>query len=279
VRPEKVSVKEMQSTDAVVVMTGAAGGLGGAMTRGLLEAGRRVVAIDIEATRDAIAVLETDAAKLGAGERLHCVTADIRSEADCERAVASARERFGAVHALVNNAGIGMSALSLDAQDCKVPFYELPADFWRTLFDINVNGSFLMARAVAPHLVAQGWGRIINVTTGLFTMVRGGFTPYGPAKAAMEAATAAWSEEFAGTGITVNALLPGGAADTSMVPHESVADRSTLVAPRKMVAPVVWLTSPAADGVTGIRIIGNDWDSAAPAADNLAKCARAGWKK
>jgi hypothetical protein len=64
-----------------------------------------------------------------------------------------------------------------------------------------------------------------------------------------------------------------------MVPHESVADRSTLVAPRKMVAPVVWLTSPAADGVTGIRIIGNDWDSAAPAADNLAKCARAGWKK
>jgi NAD(P)-dependent dehydrogenase (short-subunit alcohol dehydrogenase family) len=269
----------MQSTDAVVVMTGAAGGLGGAMTRGLLEAGRRVVAIDIEAARDAIAVLETDAAKLGAGERLHCVTADIRSEADCERAVASARERFGAVHALVNNAGIGMSALSLDAQDCKVPFYALPADFWRTLFDINVNGSFLMARAVAPHLVAQGWGRIINVTTGLFTMVRGGFTPYGPAKAAMEAATAAWSEEFAGTGITVNALLPGGAADTSMVPHESVADRSTLVAPRKMVAPVVWLTSPAADGVTGIRIIGNDWDAAAPAADNLAKCARAGWKK
>jgi 3-oxoacyl-[acyl-carrier protein] reductase len=182
------------------------------------------------------------------------------------------------VHALVNNAGIGMSALSVDAQDCKVPFYALPAEFWRTLFDINVNGSFLMARAVAPHLVAQGFGRIVNVTTGVFTMVRGGFTPYGPAKAAMEAATAAWSDEFAGTGVTVNALLPGGAADTAMVPHASVADRSTLVAPGKMVAPVVWLTSPASDGVNGMRIIGNDWDADASAAENLAKSARAGWR-
>lgn len=269
----------MQSTDAVVVMTGAAGGLGGAMTRGLLQAGRRVVAVDIEATRDAMTVLAADAAALGTAGRLQCVIADIRSESDCERTVATARERFGTVHALVNNAGIGMSALSLDAQDCKVPFYEVPAAFWRSLFDVNVNGSFLMARAVAPHLVAQGWGRIVNVTTGLFTMVRGGFTPYGPAKAAMEAATAAWSEEFAGSGITVNALLPGGAADTSMVPHESVADRSTLVAPGKMVAPAVWLTSAASDGVTGIRIIGNDWDAGAPDADNLAKCTRAGWKK
>ena len=269
----------MLADDAVVVMTGAAGGLGGAMTRGLLRAGRRVVAVDVATARDSIAMLEADARALGAQDRLHCAIADIRSEADCEHAVSDARERFGAVHALVNNAGIGMSALSLDAQDCKVPFYELPAEFWRTLFDVNVNGSFLMARAVAPHLVKQGYGRIVNVTTGIFTMVRGGFTPYGPAKAAMEAATAAWSDEFDGTAVTVNALLPGGAADTSMVPHASVADRSTLVAPRKMVAPVVWLTSSASDGVTGMRIIGNDWDESAPASDNLAKSARAGWKR
>jgi 3-oxoacyl-[acyl-carrier protein] reductase len=263
---------------AVVVVTGAAGGLGGAMARGLLVAGRRVIAVDIDSARESIGVLEADAEKLGAQDRLHCVTANIRSETDCERVVKRARERFGSVHALVNSAGIGMSTLSLAAQDGKVPFYEVPPEFWRTMFDTNVNGSFLMARAVAPHLVAQGWGRIINVTTGLGAMVRGGFTPYGPAKAALEAATAAWSEEFAGTGVTVNALLPGGPADTAMIPHASVADRATLVAPRRMVAPVVWLTSAAADGVTGMRIIASDWDADAQAGENLAKSARAGWK-
>jgi NAD(P)-dependent dehydrogenase (short-subunit alcohol dehydrogenase family) len=269
----------MLADDAVVIVTGAGGGLGSVMCQGLLHAGRRVVAIDIAAAQAPLALLEGDATQLGSRDRLHCVTANVRSEADCERAIQSARERFGAVHALVNNAGIGMSALSIDAQDAKLPFYEIPADFWRDLFDTNVNGSFLMARAVAPHLVAQGYGRIINVTTGLFTMVRGGFTPYGPAKAAMEAATAAWSDEFAGTAITVNALLPGGAADTPMVPHASVSDRSTLVAPRMMVAPVVWLTSRASDGVTGVRIIGNDWDPELEPQANLAKSARAGWKK
>ena len=251
----------MTSDDAVVILTGAAGGLGSTMLRGLLAAGRRVVAVDIAGAHAALAALEAEAEQGGTADRLLCVTGSIRSEADCERVVDAARERFGAVHAVVNNAGLGMSALSLEAQDAKLRFFELPADFWRSMFDTNVNGTFLMARAVAPHLVAQGWGRIVNVTTGAFTMIRPGFTPYGPAKAAIDAATAAWSGELAGTGVTVNALLPGGAADTPMVPHASVSDRSTLIAPSVMVAPVVWLTSRASDGVTGHRIIGNDLGS------------------
>jgi len=263
----------------VVLVTGAGGGLGTAMTRGLLQAGRSVVGLDLAAARESLVALEREAALLGVGERFHGVVADIRSEADCERAVAAARERFGALHALVNNAGLGMSAHSLEAQDGKLRFYEMPADFWRAMFDTNVNGSFNMARTVAPHLVAQGWGRVVNVVTGLATMVRGGFTPYGPAKAALEAATAAWAEDLAGTGVTVNALLPGGAADTPMVPHASVGDRSTLIAPRTMVAPVVWLTSPAADRVNGLRIIGRDWDPDVPADANLARSERAGWKR
>jgi len=238
-------------SDAVVIVTGAGGGLGSTMTRGLLAAGRRVVAIDIGAAQPALAALEAEAVQHGVAERLLCVVGSVTSEEDAERAVDAARERFGAVHALVNNAGIGMSAHSLDAQDAKLRFYELPTAFWQSLFETNVNGSFVMARAVVPHLVAQGWGRLINVTTGSFTMVRPGFTPYGPAKAAMEAATAAWSGELEGTGVTVNALLPGGAADTPMVPHASVADRTKLIPPSVMVAPVVWLTSPASDGVTG----------------------------
>jgi NAD(P)-dependent dehydrogenase (short-subunit alcohol dehydrogenase family) len=269
----------MALDNIVVLVTGAGGGLGTAMTCGLLQAGHRVVGLDLAAARESLVALEREAALLGAGERFHGVVADIRSEADCDRAVAAARERFGGLHALVNNAGLGMSAHSLGAQDGKLRFYEMPADFWRAVFDTNVNGSFNMARAVAPHLVEQGWGRIVNVVTGLATMVRGGFTPYGPAKAALEAATAAWAEELAGTGVTVNALLPGGAADTPMVPRASVGDRSTLIAPRTMVAPVVWLTSPAADSVNGLRIIGRDWDPDVAADANLARSERAGWKR
>ena len=269
----------MMPEHSVVLITGAGGGLGTAMTRGLLAAGRCVVGLDIAAASESLANLERDAARLDAADRFYSVVADVRSEADCIRAVAAARERFGTLHALVNNAALGMSAHSLDAQDGKLRFYEISADFWSALFDTNVNGSFNMARSVAPHLVAQGFGRIVNVVTGLMTMTRGGFTPYGPAKAALEAASAAWAEELAGTGVTVNALLPGGAADTAMVPHASVSDRSTLVAPDTMVAPNVWLTSAAADGVTGLRIIGKDWDPGLAADANLARCARAGWKR
>lgn len=265
--------------DAVVIVTGAAGGLGRVMTRGLLAAGRRVCALEIPAAQDALDELARAARADGWRDRLFTLTADIRSEAECARAVEAVRAHFGAVHALINNAGIGMSALSLDAHDRKVPFYAIPPDFWRRLFDTNVNGSFLMAAAVTPLLVEQGWGRLINVVTGLPTMVMPGFTPYGPAKAAMEAATAAWSGELAESGVTVNALLPGGAADTAMVPQALVDDRSTLIAPSVMVAPAVWLTSSESDGFTGHRVIGKDWDPTATSQVNMTKSALAGWRR
>ena len=119
-----------------------------------------------------------------------------------------------------------------------------------------------MAKAVAPHLVKQGLGRIVNITTSHFTMVMDGFSPYGPSKAAMEAATVIWSKDLAGTGVTVNALLPGGAANTRMIPQGDLVDRSTLVQPEVMMAPIVWLMSPRSNGVTGRRIIAKEWDAA-----------------
>ncbi|HEY5341289.1 MAG TPA: SDR family NAD(P)-dependent oxidoreductase, partial [Candidatus Aquilonibacter sp.] len=92
----------MMLENIVVLVTGAGGGLGTAMTRGLLQAGRSVVGLDLAAARESLVALEREAALLGVGERFHGVVADIRSEADCERAVAAARERFGALHALVH---------------------------------------------------------------------------------------------------------------------------------------------------------------------------------
>ena len=132
-----------------------------------------------------------------------------------------------------------------------------------------------MARAAAPHLIAQGWGRIVNVVTSYTTMLK--YTPYGAAKAMLEAATVVWANDLAGTGVTVNALLPGGPADTAMVPVKLVPDRSRLVRPEAMVGPAVWLTSPSSDGVTGHRFIGQDWDLRSSDDANFARAKRAGW--
>ena len=249
--------------DAVVIVTGAGGGLGGAMARGLLAAGRRVVAVDHEPGKAGLDALTRDASASGAVERLFVAFADVRTPGDAEAAVTRAVERFGAVHGLVNNAGLGPYRGGSS-------FLEVPVAYWQRLIDTNVNGPYLMTRAVAPHLIAGRWGRIVNVTTSLSTMVMKNMAPYGPAKAALEAASAIWAKEFADAGVTVNVLVPGGAADTAMVPVETSPDRSALISPQVMVAPLVWLTSDDAGGTTGRRIIAKGWDRNAQIDANLA---------
>jgi len=167
------------------------------------------------------------------------------------------------VHGLVNNAGIAVTDEELaSGRARRRRFYEHDADGWRRVIDTNVNGSFQMAKAIAPALIAQGWGRIVIVTTSYTTMQLDGFSPYGPSKAALEAATVVWSKDLANTGVTVNALVPGGAGNTRMVPHDEMPDRSKLVQPDVMMAPIVWLMSAASDGVTGRRFVASQWDPA-----------------
>jgi 3-oxoacyl-[acyl-carrier protein] reductase len=109
-------------------------------------------------------------------------------------------------------------------------------------------------------MLQQRWGRIVNISMNYETMRRAGFSPYGPSKAAVESATIIWARELAGTGVTVNALLPGGATLTGMIPAGvSQMVRSSLIDPRVMVAPLLWLASSASDGVTGRRLIANRW--------------------
>ena len=265
--------------NATVIVTGAAGGLGRAMTAGLLAAGRSVVAVDIEAARSALNSMVEDAGRAGAGDRIAPILGDVCSEDDCARVVREAISRFGAVDVLVNNAGLGMGSIGNEAFTTGLRFYEIPQRGWRSLIDTNVTGPFLMASAIAPHLIANGWGRIINITTSYQTMLKAKWSPYGPSKAALEAASAIWSTDLEGTGVSVNVLVPGGAADTALVPWEVVKDRSNLVEPSVMVAPVVWLTSRDSDGVTGKRVIGKDWNPADAIAANVARAVSpAAWR-
>jgi len=81
-----------------------------------------------------------------------------------------------------------------------MPFWEADPDVWRMVVDTNVNGVFLMTRAVIPHMLRRISGRIINVSINQETMRRRGFSPYGPSKAALESMSVIWAQELAGTG-------------------------------------------------------------------------------
>ena len=157
-----------------------------------------------------------------------------------------------------------MSTVREDHMKNPVGIEEVAPEVWDRFVAVNLSGAWYMTRAAVPGMKRGGWGRIIDVTTSFFTMLRGKFHPYGPVKAGLEAMAAGHAKEFADDGITVNVVVPGGPADTPMVPQSSGFRRSDLIPPAKMTHPIVWLCSAAADGVTGNRYVASLWDETAP---------------
>ena len=259
----------------VVLVTGANGGLGRAMVAGLLEAGAKVAAMCRAETED----LRGQLRQRGLSRDVEIFAGDVSREDDCQAAVKRTVDRFGQLDALVNNAAKGMNAVRPDYMLQTPRFWEITPAVWREMFEINVTGVFLLSQAARGQLTASQSGRIINVTTGLPTMMRTGYSPYGPSKAAVEAMTAGWAGDLAGTHVTANVLIPGGAADTPIIPVSTTPDRSGLVAPEKMVPPLLWLVSRASDGVTGRRYIATKWDASLPASEAAPQAgAAAGWQ-
>ena len=167
-------------SNRVVIITGGAGGMGTVMTLALLEDGAWVAVVDNQEERvQAMARSTAGVADEGA---LITLTADITKTDDCERVTNAVLDRFGRVDALVNAAGIGMQTVRSNYMSEPVRFWEVEPERWQAVMDVNWKGAFLMARAVTPHLVKQGSGRIVNVTTSLDTMFRGAYTPYGMSK-------------------------------------------------------------------------------------------------
>ena len=242
-------MSELDLTGKVALVTGTGSGLGRAMALGLAAAGAQVGGVDI--SNDGLEATVRDAEAQGGGRVLHMV---------------------------VNCAGLGMAAVQDDFTHRRLNYWKTDPDRWQRLIDVNIRGPFLLARAATPHLLKQGWGRIVNVTTSFNTMMRGGNMPYGQSKAAVEASSVAWADDLKDTGVTCNVLIPGGAADTAMIPDDAPYDRSKLNPPSVMVAPICWLLSDASDGVNGQRFLGRLWDPDAPVADAIAaSCSPAGW--
>ena len=245
----------------VAIVTGAGRGLGQVMTLGLLEAGARVAAVEIDAP--ALEETESAADQRGSGERIQGIVADITRDDSAPKIVRATIEHFGRLNILINNAGINTSLLRPEGQPVG-KFWEVTPTEFRRVIDVNVVAVFLMTRAALPVMLKQGWGRIINVTTSLDTMYRAHMQPYGGSKAANEAHLLAMAQELEGSGVSANVLVPGGAANTRMVSRVQTPDRAKLIPPEVMVAPLIWLCSNASDGVNGQRFIGMRWDKNLP---------------
>jgi NAD(P)-dependent dehydrogenase (short-subunit alcohol dehydrogenase family) len=259
------------SSRKVALVTGGGRGLGAAMALGLARAGYSVV---VTAARERA---EIEALAQAGRDRIFPLLADVTREGECDRVVDAALARFGSLDILVNNAGRGMKYVSETFMTEPTRFWETDPRTWRLVIDTNVNGPFFMARAAVRPMLARRWGRIINISMSYETMQRAGFSPYGPSKAALESETIIWAQDLAGTGITVNALLPGGATLTGMIPAgltEKV--KTALLAPEIMVPPLLWLASEASDAITGKRLIANRWQAEG---DYIAALESAGWTR
>lgn len=244
----------------VALVTGAAGGFGQVITKGLLDVGAKVVATDVDAAGlDSVAGLIQDG---NAKQRLATQVLDISSYAACADTVAMTREKFGAIDILINNGAMGMGVIRADHLAKLVDIDEVSPELWDQFIRTNLSGAWYLTKAAQPFMKANGWGRIVTVTTSFFTMLRGKFHPYGPAKAGLEAMSAGHAAEFEDDGITVNVVVPGGPADTPMVPPESPYAREDLIPTSKMVPPILWLCSDDAKGVTGNRYVAALWDEA-----------------
>ena len=254
----------MTSNPKAVIVTGAASGIGLAMTMGLVTSGHDVTAVD----RNATALAELTMQAVGLKGRVQTIIADLAHPDSFAHVTGTALITYGRIDALVNNAGIGQTALR-EGLTTPIRLWETTPEQWARFVAVNATAPINMARAVLPYMLAAKKGRIVTVTTSLGTMVREGFLLYGSSKAAAESAMAVLAADLAGTGVTSNVLVPGGVTDTGMV--GDAPNRDKMLKPAIMVPPLTWLLSDEARAVNGKRFIAADWDLKLPPAQAAEK--------
>lgn len=256
----------------IALITGGGRGMGRAMARAFAEAGAAGIAVISSSSPGEVAAVAAEVGRIAGRDAGLGLTADVRDDAACAAAVARTVETFGALHILVNNAGLGMKNVG----DTRGPFWQSWPDGWDKVMGVNVNGPFHMARHVAPHLIAAGWGRIINVSKSVDSMHEVSNSPYGPSKAALEAMTLCWAQDLLGTGVTANLVLPGGFTATtfsrpSAVPRARQAGRA-VYEPEDIAPLAVALASELSDRYTGCRFTARAWNADLPLASALEAC-------
>lgn len=259
---------------AIVTGAGSPTGTGHAMVLGLVQAGARVAMLDLneEWLEQSLGHVRS----IGGDGCAVPLLADITDPDAVERAVQQTLDEFGGLHILINNAGTNPRSAGFELKSRN--FWDIPLAAWDRVVQVNMNGAFYMSRAVIGHLRAQGWGRIIGVTTSVDTMFGKRRVPYGPSKAGHEALVASMAAELEGSGITANILVPGGPANTGFLAYKSDAEKAALIQPEVMAPPAVWLASEASHACNGRRIIACRWDTDLPPEECLDQAdAPAAW--
>ncbi|MBV9686863.1 MAG: 3-oxoacyl-[acyl-carrier-protein] reductase [Alphaproteobacteria bacterium] len=224
------------------LVTGASGGIGGAVAKALHRQGAEVM---LAGTRSV--ALEALAGELGA--RVHVGVADLSEPAAAERLAKAAEAAMGRVDILVNNAGIARDALALRMSD----------EEWGSVLQVNLTAQFRLTRAALRGMVRRRHGRIIGISSVVGVSGNAGQANYAAAKAAMIGMSKSIAAEVGGRGITVNCVAPGLIV-TPMTDKLSAQQRERLAeaipagrfgAPEEVAAAVVYLASAEAAYVTG----------------------------
>lgn len=248
-------------SDRHCLVTGGGRGIGRAVTQTLLGAGARVTVLGRQALdAQALAAL---AGHPEVAQRLHAVAADVADVDAVARAFDAARERFGAIDTLVNNAGQAVSA----------PVLRTDMALWQRMLSVNLTGAWLCTQQVLPGMLDAGWGRVVNVAS---TAAQRGYayvSAYCAAKHGVLGLTRALALELAAKGVTVNAVCPGytetdllaGSIENIMaktgrseaearVELAASNPQKRLIQPDEVASAVLWLCQPQSGSITGQAI-------------------------
>jgi 3-oxoacyl-[acyl-carrier protein] reductase len=245
----------MKLTGKVAVVTGGAGGIGGATIQTLAKEGAKVVISDIN--WDGAKKLEESLSKKGVSAL--AVKTDIGIYQQVKELTEKTLKAFGRIDVLVNNAGMP----SAKKEGKKVELWETSVETWERVIDVDLNGYFYCCREMVPHMIPNGWGRIVNISSqAARTGGASAGADYTAAKAGVIGMTKALASQVGKYGITVNAITPGR-IDTQLiriVPPEVNAEfvkktpLGRLGTTEDVAGAIMFLISDAASFITGATI-------------------------
>jgi NAD(P)-dependent dehydrogenase (short-subunit alcohol dehydrogenase family) len=242
-------------TDRTYVVTGAGGGIGGAVVSRLLRVGSNVVGVDLSSRRLA-GTIEATSDLPGA---FQTIKVDVTSEAGAHEAIDFAMTQFGSVQGVANVAG-GMVNINRDVYD--VPLESFSLEDWQQMYALNVDSAFLMCRALEKHFIAQGYGKIVNIASlaAFANRLELGNAAYNSAKAAVVALTQSLSVQMGRQGIRANCIAPGLVLsdrvrqwidDGYLQRHLDYTALGDVPRPDDLAESIAFLLEPQSDAITG----------------------------